>query len=354
MACVPGSGSVTVRNVWVGLTVIGLVGCGRRDEEAAVVPSVTVMVAAVERGNLADELVVPGRLRPIPGGSAMLTAPAAGVVGQVEVQVGSVVTAGTELLRLDVPELVTNVEELQAAATVAAQEAARAEELFREGLTSRRELERAQAAVTSSRSAVEAARRLQSRAQVRSPLAGAVQQVLVQAGERVEVGAKLAEVVSDAKLDFVASVPVDALLRLHRGQPATVTLDHERSVSGKVEAVSPAVDVATNSGEVVVRVIDRSHSLRVGAPATGRILVRTLSDVIVVPDSAVVLVGATATVFVVERDSIARARAITPGVRQDHRVEIRNGLSVGERIVVAGAYGLTDSIRVVPRAESSH
>src|SRR6185295_17166137 len=57
------------------------------DDEAEVIPKVPVGVAAAVRDTLTEGLSVVGRLMPTPGGSALLTAPAAGVVKELTVQV---------------------------------------------------------------------------------------------------------------------------------------------------------------------------------------------------------------------------------------------------------------------------
>jgi uncharacterized membrane protein len=42
------------------------------------------------------------------------------------------------------------------------------------------------------------------------------------------------------------------------------------------------------------------------------------------------------TVFVVGADSVAHGRAVATGIRQGHLVEIKSGLTLGDRIVVMG------------------
>ena len=64
---------------------------------------VGVSIAATD--TVTDALNVIGRLAPPPGGSALLTASAPGVVKGIAVQIGSRVARGALLIQLDAPEL---------------------------------------------------------------------------------------------------------------------------------------------------------------------------------------------------------------------------------------------------------
>jgi membrane fusion protein, multidrug efflux system len=168
---------------------------------------VPVGIATVVRDTVRDELVLTGRLGPRPGGSALLTAPSAGVVTTVLAQVGRRVHRGDRLLVLDVPELAAESRQRDAAAGQAQREADRQARLLNDGVTSTRQAEEAAANARQAVSAAEASRALLARTQVRAPLSGLVQSVRVQRGERVDAGAPLAEVIDADTLDLRVAVP---------------------------------------------------------------------------------------------------------------------------------------------------
>jgi membrane fusion protein (multidrug efflux system) len=311
---------------------------------------VPVGVAAVVRDTIRDELVLTGRLGPKPGGSAQLTAPAAGVVSSVKVQVGQRVRRGDDLLMLDVPELASEARQRDAAAAQAQREADRQARLLSDGVTSQRAAEEAVAAARQAASAAEASKALLARTRVRAPLAGRVQSVRAQRGERVDAGAPLAEVIDVDTLDLHVSVPASRLAGLHSGEPVTVVQEGDTTPhQAKILAVAPAVDSLTNAGEVVIRVPNPGGRLLAGAGATARVLVGVEPGVVIVPDSALVLVGDSNAVFVVGRDSIVHQRTVIPGVHQGRKVAVQGQLEPGERVVTTGAFGLQDGMRVAPK-----
>jgi multidrug efflux pump subunit AcrA (membrane-fusion protein) len=69
--------------------------------------------------------------------------------------------------------------------------------------------------------------------------------------------------------------------------------------------------------------------------------VRTAEAVLAVPSAAVVRDGGEDAVFVVE-DGLVQRVAVSLGAQGDDLVEVRRGLSGGERVVVRDADRLTD------------
>jgi RND family efflux transporter MFP subunit len=344
------------RTLYLGCLAL-LAGCGRTGAETDTSEStslsrtkVPVGVATVVRDTVRDELVVTGRLAPKPGGSALLTAPAAGVVSAVHAQVGARVRRGEELLLLEVPELAADARQKEAAAAQAQREAERQARLLSDGVTSKRAAEEAAAAAGQAASAAEAAKTLLERTRVRTPLSGRVQAVRVQRGERVDAGALLAEVIDADTLDLHVAVPAGRLARVHAGQQVSLVQEGDTSShAAMIQAVAPGVDSLTNAGEVVIRAPNTKGQLLVGAGATARVLVGAEPEALVVPDSALVLAGDSSAVFVVGPDSIVHQRIVVPGVHQGNRVAVQGGVRAGDRVVTTGAFGLQDGMKVAPK-----
>lgn len=344
----------------VVLTALLLAGCGKSaDSESAgqAEPGrtrVPVGMASVSRDSLVERLTLNGRLTPRPGGAALLTAPAAGVVQSLGVQIGDTVKRGEVVAQLEVPELAADARQKEAAATQADREAQRQQRLLDEGITSSRQAEEAAANAHQAAAGAAAARDLLARTRVTSPISGVVQEVLVQPGERVDAGKPLLQVVAADTLDLVASVPAAQLGRLRVGLPAAVAQEGDTVYTlGRLAALTPGVDSLTNAGAAVVRIPNPRGQLHPGAGATAKVRLGVHHDVLVVPDSAIVLAGDTPVVFVVGPDSIAHQRKIGRGVRDDGRTEIEGDLKAGDRVVTTGAFGLQDGMRVVPAGNAN-
>ena len=331
------------------LVALAACGSGGDDAEQAAPARVPVALGTIVRDSLAETLTFTGRLEPRPGGGALLTAPAAGVVRAVRVQVGGRVARGTVVAELEVPELAGDAAQKAEAAAQAQREAARQQQLLSDGITSARQAEEAAATARQASAAASAAHDLLARTVITSPLAGRVQEVMVQRGERVDAGATLAQVVSPDTLDLAVPVPAPDLGKLRTGLPVEVVQDGDTAVArGWLAALAPGVDTATNAGEAVIRLPNPAGRLHPGASAGARIQLGVRTDVLVAPDAALVLQGDSTVVFVVGPDSVAHARAVTRGLRTGGRTEVRGDLRPGDRVVTTGAFGLEDGMHVVP------
>jgi membrane fusion protein (multidrug efflux system) len=81
--------------------------------------------------------------------------------------------------------------------------------------------------------------------------------------------------------------------------------------------------------------------------------VGVLRDVLVLPDSALVVVGDSQTVFVVGNDSVAHALPVVVLARRMGRVAVRGGLQAGASVVTTGAWGLADGMKVAPTSRTA-
>ena len=100
----------------------------------------------------------------------------------------------------------------------------------------------------------------------------------------------------------------------------------------------------------MIRVPNRLHRLHPGAPASAEVLLERRVGVLSVPDSAIVLSGDQAVVFVVGTDSIAHRRVVHRGAAGAGRSEVTGELRAGDHVVTTGAFGLQDGMHVVETA----
>ena len=109
--------------------------------------------------------------------------------------------------------------------------------------------------------------------------------------------------------------------------------------------VSPAVDVATRSFAVEVLVPNPERRLKPGSFASAEIEVAS-DEALLVPASAI-LTFAGVTKVMVEKDGKAEERPVAIGQRLADRVEVRDGLRAGDRVVEKPVAGLRTGTPIV-------
>ena len=200
----------------------------------------------------------------------------------------------------------------------------------------------------SARGRLMASEALLSYSQIRSPIDGVVTDRPLYPGEMANTSTPLLTVMDVSRIIAKAHVPqLDATL-LHKGDKATLTLPGlDKTISGTVTLVSPALDPNSTTVEVWVQAANPNHELRPGMTAQVSITAETLRDALVVPPSALLNAqGAAAQVMVVDGQNLAQSRDVRVGIETPEEVQIVSGLKPGEQVVSRGAYGLPDKTRV--------
>ena len=100
---------------------------------------------------------------------------------------------------------------------------------------------------------------------------------------------------------------------------------------------------------VRARLQSPGRPLRIGESVFGRITTAVRPHAVTVPVAALVPTGEGEgfQVFVVDSGGVAHARPVTVGARSEALAEIVAGLTAGETVVTAGAYGIADGARIV-------
>jgi len=186
-----------------------------------------------------------------------------------------------------------------------------------------------------------------SYSEIRSPIDGVVTERPLYPGETAPAGMPLLVVMDISSVIARAHIPQAAASALKVGDAATITVPGDIQVNGKVTLVSPALDPNSTTVEVWVAAPNPDGSLRPGTTATVQMVARTLNDAIVIPASALLKApdGAT-TVMVAGADGKAHQVSVETGIRQGDRIQITEGLSGGEKVIITGAYGLPDNTKV--------
>ncbi len=335
----------------------GCSGAGGGDTEQEVRANVQTVVGArtavAAVGPFAVSLGALGIVAPRPDHYAALGAPAPTRVMRIFVAAGQAVAEGAPLVEFDRAPFDAAALSAQAAVTVAQRANDRAVRLAEAGILPRKDVDQSAADLAQAQAALVTARRNEELATLHSPVNGVVTRMTAVLGEAVDpTSGPLVAVADPSALDVVFNLsPADAApVRPGMGVsvwPAAESHGPPLAV-GTVDAVGATVDSATRAVAVRARVTRASRPLKIGEEVYGRVAVGTHPRAVSVPLEALVPEGETFKVFVVDSAGLAFSRPVTAGARTDSLAEITSGLVGGERVVTYGAYGVSDSAKIVP------
>ena len=124
-----------------------------------------------------------------------------------------------------------------------------------------------------------------------------------------------------------------------------VTADESATRLGRIDAIEPAVDVTTRTVRVRASVPNDDNAIRPGMFVHVTVVLPERENVVVVPASAIVHASFGDSVFVVEKE-VARQQLVRVGEARGDFVSVKEGLAVGQEIVVDGAFKLRNGARV--------
>lgn len=348
---------------------LGLAACSRgpaagEGKEASTDAVAEVTVVKVERGEISESLSVSGTIAAVPNQDVRVTSLVPGRVAQMMVAEGDHVEKDQVLAKIDdrpfqdqLRQAEGAVEQARATLENAKLNRARNETLFERGIAARKELEDARTQQTVAEAALrqaEAARalsRLQlARTEIRSPLSGTLVKRMVSVGEQVDGTAAqpIFQVANLAQVELLGSVPAIYLGRIHVGQSLPVATDAfpDTKFSGRVVAISPAVDPATNLGLVRIQIANAAGKLRWGMFLLAQIPIETHSNALVVPRKAVYRDEKGEPQVYKVQGNTATASEVKLGLELQDRVELLSGVAAGDTLILEGGYGLGDKAKI--------
>ena len=175
---------------------------------------------------------------------------------------------------------------------------------------------------------------------VRAPIAGIVGLKMIKEGEQVGGSAgSLNPVFTLYSIDNVkiyADVSEKDYSLVARGTRAEISLDAYPGeiFHGRVSNIRPVIDPLTRTTQVEIILSNPKHRIKPGMFAKVDLILKRETNVAIIPFDAVL--GEDDKYVFVSQDGKAVKKPITLGLQQDDNVEVRAGLTTGDKVIVLG------------------
>ena len=176
------------------------------------------------------------------------------------------------------------------------------------------------------------------KAPIESPIDGIVGRIYVDVGTNVTPQIPVALVVNMDTVKIKIDVAEMDLPKIKAGQTAKVLVDAypEEIFEGRVEQVSPVVDVISRTAPIEIEVPNVQHWLKPGMFARVKICVRDKEKILIIPRDAVIKEDSSSYVFVVKENDMVSRQKIEIGLVEDNSYEVIAGLNDGDLVVTMG------------------
>lgn len=283
-----------------------------------------------------------------------------GVIRSVEFAANDEVEQGQLLVQID--DAVEQADLVAARSQVEVSNAAleRARTLSDRGVSAAVNVQDAEAAASSALAQIERLNAILGQKSLKAPFSGTIGIPRVEAGQFVSAGTTVATLQNLETLRVDFTVPEQQLTRVSAGQTVTIATEAGGAVaSGTITGIEPRIDPQTRLVSLRAEVDNQDGRLNPGQFVRVRIQLPVEHDVIALPQTTVTTSLYGDFVYVVtEPDEpietaegeperfIVRQVFVETGRRYGSQVEITQGVSPGDRVVLAGQNRLSNGSQV--------
>ena len=279
--------------------------------------------------------------------SVIVRAEQSGRITALNFKEGQPVRAGQMLVQLDDSVARAELEQARANQKLGKAKFDRAAELKERNFISGQAKDEAENVMRVADATVSLAEAKLTKLTIKAPFSGTVGLRTASMGDYVKDGQDIVnlEKTDSIKVDF--KVPELFQSKIKVGQALSVALDAlpGQPFTGRVYAVNPQLDTAGRAVVLRAQMDNKSGALKPGMFARVRLNLADTGETVVVPEQAVAMQGEDQIMFRVV-DGRAMRTKVEVGQRRDGKVEIIEGVTGGDTIVVAGWQRLRDGAAV--------
>lgn len=310
--------------------------------------SISVRINPVTTEEISLDFSVNGNFEPVQ--ELTFSAEKSGKVITVLANEGDYVNVGQTLVIVRSDVVNVNAQTAKAIYDNAQADYSRYENAFKSGGVTKQQLDQAKLALTNAGSNLKTATINVGDTRVKAPIKGFINKRFIEPGSMLAgmPATAMFEIVNVSSLKLTVTVDESQVANLKLGSPVEVTASIYPDIkfNGKITFIAPKADSTLNFPVEIEIANTSSNDLKAGMYGTALFASKQQKQsMMVVPRNAFVGSVSSNQIFVAENGT-ARLKTVTAGRILGDKVEILNGLSNGESVIVTGQINLQDGNKV--------
>lgn len=295
-----------------------------------------------------------------PNQGVTLSTELAGTIDAITFESGKPVKADQLLLSLDSTVERANLRASQAKLPAAKAKFDRFQNLYKTSSISKEQLDEAEAAYRSLEADIESLKATIARREVRAPFSGVVGLRNVFLGQYLQPGTDIVRLEDTSVMRLRFTVPQTDISKITLGQTIKINVDAypQTQFDGHITAIEPAVNFQSGLIQVQADIPNNDGQLRSGMFARASIILPTVKDQMVIPQTAISFTLYGQNVYVLKEGEetdkegnkvkVLRAKQVVvkAGERRGNDVHVLSGIQAGDQIVLSGQVRLSNDTKV--------
>lgn len=330
-------------------------GKGKHVLAAAMKTDVFVTVPKVQ--SISQTITLTADIQPI--NQAAIYSQVSGYLDSISVRRGYHVKRGETLATINDTTYRAQLKQSQATRDYTCLNAKRYKKLLAKNLVSRDSYDLAKEQCQQAQAAVDYATKELAYTRIAAPFDGYIFNRMVDPGATIPAStaavasnqSPLFTVVDIHIVKIVISIPESDVRYLRVGLPLQVQADAYpgRLFPGTITRMNPALDVQTRTLAVEIDMPNPDGALKPGMFARAILHLRTVSNALVIPRDAVVRRKGKTFVYRINPGSLLHRVPVVLGIQGGSRVQVSQGISLSDQIVVPGQQHLAEGEPVSPK-----
>ncbi|MBF0450966.1 MAG: efflux RND transporter periplasmic adaptor subunit [Candidatus Magnetomorum sp.] len=265
-----------------------------------------------------------------------------GKVVDLFIKEGDTVEKGQLLVKLDPRDYQNALLSIKASYSAALASAKRLKELHQKQLATQSQLDDAVAQMESFKANMDTSSLNLERCAIRAPISGIVNARYVDKGKYINLSEKIVEIIQINKVKAVVGIPesdVDAVRKLNQFD---VTIDAlKKTFPATKYFLSKTADTSARLYNLEMSINNSKHEILPDMFVRVEIVKREIANGITAPLYSILTRNDQRLAFI-EQDGIAHSRKVALGLQERWRIEIKDGLQPGDRLIVMGHRDVSD------------
>lgn len=318
--------------------------------EAFVQPPETVSESLVEQQTWQNTLSAVGSLEAWQG--LTITAELDGRIANIHFNSGQQVKAGDLLIEQESGNEKALLRAALARLDLATSQLKRLNSLHDKKSVSQSDLDEAKQLLSSTQAEVDGLRITLDKKRIVAPFDGRLGIRKVYLGQDLSVGTEIVTLQSIEQLRVNFRIPQQWINKVKPGYLVEVNALQGITISGEIIATAAEINAQSRNLHVQAQIDNSLHALLPGMSVDLEVILPKEEQVLVIPNTAILYAPYGDTVFVVEKakqgnTNIVRQQFVKLGNTRGDFVTVVEGLTVGQRVVSAGAFKLFNGMSVV-------
>jgi RND family efflux transporter MFP subunit len=308
--------------------------------------SVSVKVETVKIEEVSLDFSANGNFAPLQ--ELSFSAEKSGRVVRVLVDEGDRVRIGQTLAIVRSEQISADLQTAQASYQNALTDYGRFENAYKTGGVTKQQVDQAKLNLVTSKSRLQQAKVNIGDTNIKATINGIVNKKYIEPGSVLGAATQMFDIVNVSKLKLKVNVNESQVAGLQVGNSISVTASvyPDAKFSGKITFIAPKADASLNFPVEIEIANNATNDLKAGMYGTAEFSAsKAKQSLMIVPRNAFVGSVSSNEIFVIENGT-AKLKTVTAGRILGDKVEILNGLSEGETVIVTGQINLQDGSKV--------